>query len=216
MSDKRDYLNGTGYTIAQKPGWYHFNSDTELLGRFLKVHEGERVLDIGCHQGALLYYAYEQAKIEAVGIDVFEEVLASARENAQDNQVDFKFVCSRVQDYKEEPFDVILCNPPYFSSDLANQNPYLDQARREVHLPLKVLMERVHYLLKPTGRFYLVHKAEKLPIILKEAQAQGLSLSRLAIAYVNPQSKGKSLLMELKWGLNQECRVEQAIYLNHQ
>ena len=53
---KRDYLGGTGYTLEQKKEMYHFNSDTELLGRFVQVKKTDSVLDIGCASGALLLY----------------------------------------------------------------------------------------------------------------------------------------------------------------
>ena len=51
---KRDYLGGTGYTLEQKKEMYHFNSDTELLGKFVQVKKTDSVLDIGCASGALL------------------------------------------------------------------------------------------------------------------------------------------------------------------
>ena len=162
ISTKRDYLNGTRYSLAQGKDWYHFNGDTELLGRFLEVYDGETVLDIGCNQGALLYYAKEKADIIGIGVDVFSEVLESAKENAIYNRVNFQFVCSRIQEYKAELVDVIVCNPPYFSGDIKNNNLYLDAARREKYLPLRDLMEAVHRLLKGNGRFYIVQKAEKI------------------------------------------------------
>ncbi|QRG87450.1 methyltransferase [Bulleidia sp. zg-1006] len=213
MSGKRDYLNGTRYSLKQEKNWYHFNSDTELLGRFLEVHDEEKVLDIGCNQGALLYYAKEKADIIGLGVDVFEEVLESARENACYNQVDFTFVCSKIQDYRGELVDVIVCNPPYFVSDLKNDNPYLDVARRQAHLPSKDLMESVHRLLKGNGRFYVVQKAEKVGTMIEEAYVQGLSCVRLGFAYAHRYSKAKSVLMEFKWGKNTDCLVEEAIFL---
>ena len=54
---KPDYLPGTPYLLIQPEGMYHMNSDTELLGRFLKIRHKDTVLDIGTHTGALLMYA---------------------------------------------------------------------------------------------------------------------------------------------------------------
>ena len=41
---KLDYLNGTNYTLYQPEDMYHFNADTELLGRFMDVHRKDSVL----------------------------------------------------------------------------------------------------------------------------------------------------------------------------
>ena len=41
-----DYLYGTNYTIEQPAHMYHFNSDTEYLGRMMEVQPEETVLDI--------------------------------------------------------------------------------------------------------------------------------------------------------------------------
>ena len=214
ISIKRDYLNGTRYSLAQGKDWYHFNGDTELLARFLEVYDGETVLDIGCNQGALLYYAKEKADIIGIGVDVFSEVLESAKENAIYNRVNFQFVCSRIQEYKAELVHVIVCNPPYFSGDIKNNNLYLDTARREKYLPLRDLMEAVHRLLKGNGRFYIVQKAEKIGSMIEEAHEQGLSCVRMGLAYAHVHSKAKTVLMEFKWGQRKDCLVEKAIYLD--
>ena len=75
---KADYLNGTEYTLEQPEEMYHFNSDTELLGRFMRLRRSDRVLDIGCNTGALLLYAAHQKAQDLTGIDLFDSVLRQA------------------------------------------------------------------------------------------------------------------------------------------
>lgn len=212
MSIKRDYLHGTKYSLLQIKDDYHFNQDTELLGKFLKVYPNEEVLDIGTNQGALLYYAFSKAKIKATGIDLFIDVLNRAKENALYNKVDITFICQPIQHYRAKKFDVILCNPPYFHSSLKNDNIYIDAARRDAYLSLDDLMLAVHDLLKANGRFYLVHKVEKINLIMQKAFQVGITCSRMQIVY--NAKKAKTVLWEFKWGVKRECYVEKAIYLN--
>ena len=71
---KYDYLNGTDFRMIRSR-YYRFNSDTELLGRFMKVRRKDSVLDIGCSSGALLLYAACRRPAALYGIDLFAEVI---------------------------------------------------------------------------------------------------------------------------------------------
>ena len=84
---KLDYLKGTNYTLYQPEDMYHFNADTELLGRFMDVHRKDSVLDVGCNNGALLYYAKQKNALKLTGIDLFENVIENAKENFIRNEV---------------------------------------------------------------------------------------------------------------------------------
>ena len=49
-----DYINGTDIYLYQHKKMFRINTDTALLAQFMKVKKGERVLDIGTNNGALL------------------------------------------------------------------------------------------------------------------------------------------------------------------
>jgi tRNA1(Val) A37 N6-methylase TrmN6 len=59
-----------------------------------------------------------------------------------------------------------------------NTNPFLEAARHEVHLPLRELLECVKRDLKDHGRFYLIHRSERLAEIIIEADKRGLTLKK--------------------------------------
>ena len=52
-----DYINGTDIYLYQHKKMFRINTDTALLAQFMKVKKGERVLDIGTNNGALLLAA---------------------------------------------------------------------------------------------------------------------------------------------------------------
>ena len=52
---KLDYLKGTNYTLYQPEDMYHFNADTELLGRFMDVHRKDSDMWI-CEGGRKISY----------------------------------------------------------------------------------------------------------------------------------------------------------------
>ena len=151
---KLDYLDGTDFLIDQGEEFYRMNADTELLGRFLRIKHQHRFLEIGCNTGAILLYASLRKPKELVGVDLFPEVFELTRENLERYQVDAQLHACRIQDYQDKPFDVIACNPPYFSTsnqNLMNVNQYKRAGRHEENLPLSELFTAVKRLLKSNG-----------------------------------------------------------------
>lgn len=194
---KTDYLYGTQYKIYQPENMYHFNSDTEFLGRMIEAKDDDSLLDIGTCTGALLLYASLHTN-RLTGIDLFEEVCKTARDNMTMNGIEAEIVTGRVQDYVHEPFDVILSNPPYFATKndaLKNHNPYVLAARHEDNLPLEELFASVSRLLKKEGTFYMVHRASRIKEIIQIAESQGLYLCIKRIAFDKPGGKEKSCVL---------------------
>lgn len=214
---KRDYLYGTEYTLKQNRGMYHFNSDTELLGRFLIVNQDDNVLDIGCSSGALMLYAADGHPSSVCGIDLFEEVTACAKENMIYNHVEAELITGRVQDLKDRKFSLIVCNPPYFSSknkDLVSANPYKAAARHEEYLNPDELFEAVKRLLSDHGRFCMVHRAERLSSLFDTAQRYGLACTRLKIAYETAGRNAKSAAMEFMKTKDRQLVIEPPAYMD--
>lgn len=215
---KTDYLPGTEFTLVQQDDMYHFNSDTVLLGRFMKAKQKDSVLDIGCASGALLLYASLHHPRQITGIDLFDEVLEQARENLERNHVQAELVCTRVQDYRPaEQFDVIVCNPPYFDTEneeLISTNPYLAGARHESFLTMDELFKNVRRLLKTNGHFYLVHRVSRLNELHQTSSAYGLQAVELVPVYKNRTSGASGVLLEYCFGKKRQLRISQPVYLN--
>ncbi|MCH3961996.1 MAG: methyltransferase [Solobacterium sp.] len=195
---KRDYLNGTPYAIEQPQQMYHFSSDTELLGRFMRLKKTDTVLDIGCNTGALLCYAAMQGPKALYGIDLFEDVIMQSAKNLKDNQITAELAVSRLQEYDPPlKFSVIVCNPPYFKTiedRLKNENKYLASARHESFLNLQELFSNADRLLAKDGAFYLIHRSNRIPEILQCAQTYGLYPVRMRILYKTMHREASGVL----------------------
>ena len=215
---KTDYLPGTEFTLIQQDDMYHFNSDTVLLGRFMKARRNDSVLDIGCASGALLLYASLHQPSMITGIDLFDEVLEQARINLERNHVQAQLICTRVQDFRpSEQFDVIVCNPPYFDTEndeLINANPYLACARHEAYLTMDELFSNVRRLMKTNGHFYLVHRASRLNELYSTSAAYGLQTVTMIPVYKNRTSDASGALLEYCFGKKRQLHIGQPVYLN--
>lgn len=214
---KRDYLNGTSYTVYQKDEMFHFGSDTELLGNFMRLHRGDSLLDIGTNNGALLLYGAYHGAGSLTGIDLFEECISIARENMTYNRVKAELQAVSVQNYKHEPFDAIVCNPPYFhneDSSLKKENRYLKAARHDDYLPVEELAISCKRLLKDNGRVFLVYRPDALMKLLEAFEKQGLHADRMRIAYASEKKPAKSVLVEFVRNENPDLFLERPAFLN--
>jgi release factor glutamine methyltransferase len=97
--------------------------DTELLvEEALKhIHGGMRILDIctgsGCILISLLHYTNS---CQGIGVDISEEALEVANDNAKRLNSTATFIESDLFDKVEGKFDVIVSNPPYIRSDVVD------------------------------------------------------------------------------------------------
>ena len=82
----------------------------EMCEKYMKP--GDSVLDVGCGSGILGIAALLCGAKEAVGVDIDEKAVETARENASLNGVDDRFtaVCGSFTDKVSGKYDVVLAN----------------------------------------------------------------------------------------------------------
>ena len=84
------------------------------------IDSRKKVLDLCTGSGAIAIAVKKESNAEVTAIDVSEEALSLARENAKLNEADIKFVQSDMfekLDASVDKFDIIISNPPYIKRD---------------------------------------------------------------------------------------------------
>lgn len=185
--------------LYQHPKMFRMNTDTGLLGNYLKIPFQARVLDIGTNNGALLLYASTFPYKELVGIDIQPLAIEIAKMNMELNHIsNFQLYVEDIQTFEDpEGFDVIICNPPYFHQQTQNQNKDLALARHDTYLSLQTLFFKVFQLLKNTGVFYFIHRYDRYDEIVNELQHQHLKIVEKKEIYSKP-NKPKAVLFTIK------------------
>ncbi|MDD3206342.1 MAG: peptide chain release factor N(5)-glutamine methyltransferase [Lachnospiraceae bacterium] len=95
--------------------------DTECLVEeaMLQVHDGMHILDMctgsGCILLSLLKYTNDCI---GVGVDISEEALEVARENADKLGLEATFIKSNLFDEVNGTFDIFVSNPPYIQTEV--------------------------------------------------------------------------------------------------
>lgn len=69
---------------------------------------GKRVLDVGCGGGILSEAMAEQGS-DVTGIDAESEAIGTATAHAGNSQLAINYICTPIEDYDEQAFDVVTC-----------------------------------------------------------------------------------------------------------
>lgn len=156
-------------------------TDGVLLGAWGDV-SGNRILDIGTGSGLIALMAAqrnEQAFVD--GIDIDEQAVAQARENALQSPFSqrIRCFCADVLTFRPDaPYNAILCNPPFFTEETLPPVYERALARNSHTLSFAQLVVRVASLLNDDGRFSTIvpssHEQEFVALCLEE----GLCLAR--------------------------------------
>lgn len=215
--ERLDDLQIKGYQIIQNPGKFCFGIDAVLLSSFAKVKKGETVLDLGTGTGILPILL--EAKTEGTyfkGLEIQEESADMARRSTALNHLENK-VEIVTGDIKEAAtifgtvsFDVITTNPPYMVSQHGLTNPENAKAiaRHEVLCSLSDVLRESAKILKPKGRFYMVHRPFRLAEILSEMQKYGLEPKRMRLVYPFADKEPNMVLVEGMKGARPRMTVE--------
>lgn len=124
------------------------------------------MLDLGVGSGAiLLAILAERPAARGLGIDISEEALAVARENAANLDLDSRVALLRgdwTAGLGDESFDLVVSNPPYIASDeIETLDPEVKDHEPRLALdggpdgldPYRVLAPEILRVLKPGGLF---------------------------------------------------------------
>lgn len=115
--------NGIVYAVdvkhGQKTGF--FLDQKENRAAIAPLCPGARVIDMFCHNGSFALNAAKYGAREVTGVDISEEALAVARDNARANGLDANFEAHNCFDLlralsdRGEKYDLVILDPPAFT-----------------------------------------------------------------------------------------------------
>jgi tRNA1Val (adenine37-N6)-methyltransferase len=93
-----------------------------------------------------------------------------------------------------EKFDLIVSNPPYYTSQMFSPNANRTLARHELNLPLIALLKWSKEHLSVDGKLTLIVPKEREELLLEEAINVGISLVDRIVVYGKPNTHSKTIL----------------------
>ncbi len=214
--ERIDELNRRGYRIIQNPNGFCFGVDAVLLAWFAEVREGEQVADLGSGTGIVpLLMDARNGCGTYVGVELQEDMAEMAGRSAALNGAEsrIRFVsgdlCEASALLGRASFDAVTANPPYIKAGDGILNPDDGRAiaRHELLCSLTDVLREGAALLREGGRFYMIHRPERLPEILEGMRAYRLAPSRLLPVCPKPGKDAAMVLISGTKGGHDRLRI---------
>ena len=194
------------FTVNQDRCAMKIGTDGVLLGALTSVdHNPYNVLDIGAGTGILSLMIAQRChadQIEAIEID--DDAFEQCAENFENSPWADRLFCfhASLLEYIEavdEKFDLIICNPPFYSEDYKTKDSARDIARFSDAMPLEHIIFAVINFLSEKGKFSIVLPFKDEEKYIEEASLIGLFPNRILRVRGNEKSEIKRSLIEFSY-----------------
>ncbi|MBE7022211.1 MAG: methyltransferase domain-containing protein [Ruminococcaceae bacterium] len=181
---------GGGYRIIQGRDEFRFGTDAVKLADFTVVRPGERVMDLCTGTGIVPLLLHRRVDgLSLIGLEIQPQMVDIAQRSVKLNNFtdDIEIIQGDLREIKSqfaaESFHAVTCNPPYMKNDTGKQNrrDSVSIARHEVCCTLEDCIVAAAYLLRSGGRFYMVHRPERLTDVMALMRRERLEPKRLAL-----------------------------------
>ena len=192
--------------IYQDTDLYRFTSDSILLSKFADAKRGEMVADLCSGSGIVGLHYLALNKDKNLTVDLYEmqdELYSLSKRSIEENNLTEVVTANKIKVQeipvtKHNSYDVVLCNPPYQKAGAGVGNlPYhLQVCREEVSLTFLEIVQKTAKLLKPKGRLYFVHRADRLAEVMHCLVAHSLEPKTLQFIVGNDNQKPYLMMVE--------------------
>lgn len=177
-----------GLTLRYDAEQFRLSTDSMVLADFCVLPPRASVCDLGCGCGSLsLLLCAKSTEARLTGVELQPSAAEQARQNAAQSSLHgrFRVIEGDLREFRtlldHGAYDVVVSNPPYYpaGSGKVSVSPLLAAARTELTCPLDALCACATWCLKSGGRFFLVHKPERLADLIFSLRTHRLEPKRL-------------------------------------
>jgi tRNA1Val (adenine37-N6)-methyltransferase len=194
------------FSVNQDQCAMKIGTDSVLLGAWTSLNTNPfSILDIGSGTGVLALILAQRShaeNIEAIEIDAdaYEQCLDNFERSPWGDRL-FCYHASLLEFVEEidADYDLIICNPPFYSEDYKTNNEARDLARFNDAMPFEHLIYAVANLLSNNGLFSVVIPFKEEENFVTIASKVGLFPNRILYVKGHPDSGIKRSLLEFSF-----------------
>lgn len=212
-----DDLGIANLKLIQDTNMFCFGIDAVMLANFVHSEENAKVVDLCTGNGIVpVLLSAKIPATEIIGVEIQEEVAKLAQENVEFNNLQDKLRIIN-DDLKNMPdvlgkskFDIVTCNPPYRNAGcgVVNEATTKAIARHEILCNLDDIIYVSAMLLKPLGKFFMIHRPDRLCDILCTMREHKIEPKIVQFVQPDIETKPTHVLIEGVYGGKKHMKVE--------
>jgi len=194
------------FSVNQDKCAMKIGTDSVLLGAWTSTaHHPFSILDIGAGTGVLSLMLAQRSHADTIeSLEIDADAYEQCSENFETSPWPDRLFCYHASllefvEEIEDEYDLIICNPPFYSENYKTSNDARDMARFNDAMPFEHLIYAVSNLLSDTGVFSVVIPFKEETKFKNLASQAGLFLNRSLHVKGNPDTEIKRSLLEFSF-----------------
>ena len=181
-------------------------TDGVLLGAWTSIkNQPFSILDIGAGTGILSLMMAQRSHAEVIdALEIDDKAYEQCVENFEQSSWGDRLFCyhASLKEFAndiEDQYDLIICNPPFYSEDYKSNNNQRDLARFQDAMPFDHLIESVSSLLSAHGTFSVIIPFKEEAHFIKKAKNTKLFPNKILHVKGQPSSEIKRSLIQFSF-----------------
>jgi tRNA1Val (adenine37-N6)-methyltransferase len=200
-------IGSGGLKIISSDTGFRHSMDALLLAHAAAPRPADRVLDLGCGNGAIaLLLAYRHPWVRVVGLEMQPALASRARRAVAVNGLQDRVSIVRgdlrrmKETFPPARFDLVVCNPPYreVGRGRVSPNPEVGLAKHELSATLSEVVAAIGYAVAPKGRVCLIYHSSRLVDLLARLRAERLEPKAVRPIHSFPGADAELVLVEAR------------------
>ena len=178
-------------------------TDGVLLGAWTRLeNQPDAILDVGAGTGLIALQMAQRSQAQTIdAVELDNNAYEQCVENFEASPWSDRLFCYHASfnefvSEMDEPYGLIVCNPPFYKTNVSSKNSARDLARQAQSLPMIDLLEGVGQLLSINVSFAVVLPLNNIEETISIAAQQKLYPNRLLKVRGNPSSIYKRGLLQ--------------------
>ena len=200
-----DILGYKNLKIYQNSNFFSFSLDSIILANYCDIRlRDKNIVDFCTGNGVIPLILSRRTNNKIYGVEIQKKLVDLANKSVEYNGLSnqIEIINDDIKVFSKDnisKFDLVLCNPPYFKVEKEsslNESYEKMIARHEIKINIYDLCDCVKKVLKDNGKFYLIHRSDRLVEILQVLKKYNLEPKKLMFVYENINSESTLVLIE--------------------
>jgi len=208
--------------LFQSKKGYRFSIDAVLLEQFISARHSSKGIELGTGSGVIsILLAKRLRTIQVKAVELQKTLADKAKRNVKLNDLEdrIEIIQKDIKELKDmyatNSFNFVYTNPPFRMPQTGRMS--LDKeraiARHEIEISLQELVSTASYLLKHSGRFYLIYHPFRLIELIFILKGARLEPKRMRFVHSKKGGEAKMVIIEAAKGSGTWLKIEPPLYL---